>query len=150
LASRLNEIKPEGIARPGPAIQKVLDDLRGSPPSAIVILTDGITSTTDADRLTQGAEQARANLVPIYTIGIGSEEPTRDVEMYDLLVDDVAFINDPLIFTATVKAHGLAGKTVTATLKLRDQTKNLPASRYSSHRWEPVSLEFISAPDQAG
>ncbi len=152
LVTSLSEAKPEGTrTRPGPAVQKVLDDLRGSPPAAIVIVSDGITSTTDADRLTQGAKMARGSLVPIYTVGIGSEEPTRDIELYDLLVDDVAFVNDPLAFTATVTAHGHAGKTVTATLKVQGSDEVLASKpvRLVADS-EPVTLELPYAPPKPG
>ena len=50
LTPLLAGLRPDGNqTRPGPAVRKVLDDLRGTSPSAIIILTDGITSTTDAD-----------------------------------------------------------------------------------------------------
>jgi hypothetical protein len=114
----LRELEADGEqTRPGPAVRQVLDDLRGTPPTAIVILTDGITSTTDADRLTGIIELARTSLVPIFVVGIGSEEPARDIQLYDTLVDEVAFVGDPIIFSAKVKAYEIAGQTITVRLK---------------------------------
>jgi uncharacterized membrane protein len=102
--------------RPGPAVRKVLDDLRGNPPSAIVLLTDGITSTNDADKLTGIIELARSSLVPIFAVGVGSEEPSRDLQLYDTLVDEVAFVGDPVIFSANIKAYEYEGQKVTIRL----------------------------------
>ncbi|MGE3316992.1 MAG: hypothetical protein AB7O26_17890 [Planctomycetaceae bacterium] len=152
ITKRLLEAKPEGSrTRPGPAIEKVLDDLRGTPPAAIVVLSDGISSTGEADRLTRGAEAARDRLVPVYTIAVGSEQPTRDIQLYDLLVEEVAFINDPLTFSATVKSHGFAGRTVPLQLKrqgssevLATRSVKLPADG------EALKVELLYSPPTAG
>ncbi len=142
--------------RPGPAVRKVLNDLRGAPPSAIIILSDGITSTTDADRLTGAAETARGRLVPIFTIGVGSEESTRDLELFDLLADDVAFVNDPIVFHAKLRSFGFAGKEVEVSLKDAATSRVLTTTRVRAPAdgqaakvelpWappEPGELEFI-------
>ena len=103
--------------RPGPAVRKVLDDLRGTPPSAVIVLSDGITSTTAADRLTTVIERASADLVPIFTVGIGSDEPNRDIQLYDTLAVEMAFVGDPVIFTSRLKTYGYEGKTLQVRLK---------------------------------
>lgn len=152
LAARLMDARPEGVrTRPGPAVEKVLDDLRGAPPSAIIVLSDGIASAGEADRLTRGADSARKKLVPMFTIALGSERPTRDVQLYDLLVDEVAFVNDPLTFSATVRSNGFTGKTIPLQLKhqgsdevLASRTIQLPADG------EALKVELLYAPPQAG
>lgn len=103
--------------RPGPSVRKVLDDLRGTPPSAVVILSDGITSTTDADRLSGVVDVAQSSLVPIFVVGVGSAEPARDVQLYDTLVDEVAFVGDPILFSAKVRAYEFQGQTIMVRLK---------------------------------
>ncbi len=116
--NKLQQIKAEGTTtRPGPAVRKILDDLRGMPPSAIVILTDGITSSSKNDRLTIAAKYAHSKLVPIYTIGIGSEEPAHDLQLYDMFVDEVAFVEDPITFSAKIKSFGYRNQKVTITLR---------------------------------
>jgi hypothetical protein len=117
LVAHVNALAAEGEqTRPGPSVREVLDELRGTPPSAIVVFTDGIASITADDRLSTVADLAATKLVPIFTVGIGSEEPTRDVELYDLLVDDVAFVDDPILFSARLKGYGFEGRAVVVSL----------------------------------
>lgn len=137
--------------RPGPAVRKVLNDLRGAPPSAIIILSDGITSTTDADRLTTAADAARSRLVPIYAVGAGSEEATRDLELFDLLADEVAFVNDPVTFTAKLRSFGFAGKDVTITLREKDSPEILTTTRVKAPAdGQSSKVELTFAPPKDG
>ena len=111
---------PESAAtRLGAAVRQVLAELKGSPPAALVLVTDGIT--TDGQTLSDAAEVAARKGVPIFTIGVGHDEPARDVELADLLVDDVVFAGDMVSFEATLVASGLAGET--ATICLREKGK---------------------------
>ena len=69
--------KVEAERRPDPAratgVRQVLTELRGVPPSAIVLLTDG--QTTDGETLAKAAELAARKGVPLYPIGLGDPEP---------------------------------------------------------------------------
>lgn len=126
LIAELERLQPTGeITRPAEAVRQVLNQTRGTPPAAIVLLTDGIASSGDADRLTTVAPLARERLVPLFVIGIGSDQPTRDVQLAELIVDDVAFVNDPLVFSAKVKSFGFAGKPAMLELRERGQERSL-------------------------
>lgn len=101
----LKGLKPTGAqSRLGDGVKAVLDELRGTPPTAILLLSDG--QTTDGARLAEAAEQARKEGVPLYTIGLGDVEPARDLELADLQVDEVAFVNDVIRFEARLLARG--------------------------------------------
>ena len=71
-------------SRLGDGTRQVLTELRGVPPSAIVLLTDG--QTTEGEPLSKAAELAARKGVPLFTIGLGSAEPARDLELTELLV----------------------------------------------------------------
>ncbi len=119
LLSQIGEIVPQGKqTRPGPAVRQVLNDFRGLPPSAMVIITDGITTTHDGERLSTVADLAARQFVPFYVVGVGSTEPSKDVELFDVVMDDVTFVNDPLSITARIKSSGYAGKS--PLLRVRD------------------------------
>ncbi len=145
-------LKAEGeLTRPGPAVQKVLDDLRGTPPSAIILLSDGITSTSDAEKLTTIAETARNKLVPIYTVAIGSEEPTRDLQIYGLLAEDFAFVNDPIAFTAKLKSYGFKDREIKVRLKQKGSDKILAEQTLKAGGdGEAVNVEISYAPPEKG
>jgi len=153
----LKALEAEGDqTRPGPAVRKILNDLRGSPPSAIVLFTDGITSTTDADKLSGVSELALSKLVPIFTAGIGSEEPARDLYLYDLLADEVAFVDDPIPFVAKLKGYGYSERMVTITLKekgsdelLADKQVLVPKLQLGNQA-RPVKVELSYTPPLEG
>lgn len=139
------------ITRPGPAVRKVLDDFRGAPPTAIIVLTDGITTSSDADRLTEIADAARNRLVPIFTVGIGTEEPARDLQLYGLLAEDVAFVDDPITFTAKLKAYGLEGQRVMVALKRKNSDEALSEQVVTVGRdGVTQQVELIYTPTEKG
>ncbi|WP_422926056.1 VWA domain-containing protein [Singulisphaera sp. PoT] len=117
-----------GQSRLGAGVRQVLTELRGVPPSAIVLLSDG--QTTDGESLSKAAEFASRKGVPIYTIGLGSSEAPRDLELTELLVDDVVFVDDLVRFQAKLQSRGFAGQEVVVKLMERDRTSADPkASR---------------------
>ena len=99
------------------AVQKVLNDFRGTPPTAIIVFSDGISSTGEMDLLSRASALAKSKLVPIFPVGVGSEQPVRDLQLYDLLVDDVAFVNDPINLSAKVKNFGINSGSISVALK---------------------------------
>ena len=152
LIADLERLAPNGDAtRPAEAVRQVLNRTRGTPPAAIVLLTDGIASSGDADRLSAIVPLARERLVPLFVIGIGSDQPTRDVQLAELIVDDVAFVNDPLVFSAKVKAFGFAGQSATIELRERGQERSL-ARRSIKLPTDggTVTVDLLFTPTQSG
>ncbi|WP_240907038.1 VWA domain-containing protein [Paludisphaera rhizosphaerae] len=116
---KIREVKPTGPqTRLGDGVRQVLTELRGAPPSALILLSDG--QTTEGEPLARAVEAASRKGVPIYTLGLGSAEPARDLELSDLLVDDVVFVDDAVRFQAKLAARGFAGQR--ATVRLREKT----------------------------
>ena len=76
-------------------------------PAALVILTDGIT--TDGPTLSEAAAYARRKGVPLFLIGLGSDQPVRDLKLSDLLVNDVVFVDDIVNFQFKLTAAGFQG-----------------------------------------
>lgn len=114
----IKQIEPLGKeTRPFQAVQKVLNDFRGTPPTAIIVFSDGISSTGEMDLLSRAGTLAKSKLVPIFPVGVGSEQPVRDLQLYDLLIDDVAFVNDPINLSAKVKSFGINSGSISVALK---------------------------------
>jgi hypothetical protein len=94
---RLKKVEASGDqSRLGAGVRQVLTELRGVPPTAIVLLTDG--QTTEGETIARAAEFAARKGVPLYPIGLGDPEAPRDLELSELLVDDVVFVDDLLRF----------------------------------------------------
>ena len=58
-------------SRLGAEVRTILDELRGTAPAAIVLLTDGIN--TDGPTLAEAATLARRKRVPLFFVGLGSD-----------------------------------------------------------------------------
>ena len=101
----------------------VLDDLRGTPPSAIVLMSDGIN--TDGETLVDAAAYARRKNVPLFALALGSEDPIRNLKLHDLLVDEVVFVDDVVHFEFKLTGSGFEGKTVNVALKKKGDSAEL-------------------------
>ena len=107
---------PQGEStRLGTSVRAVLDDLRGSPPAAIILLSDGIN--TEGPDLAEAARYAARRGVPLYTVGLGDDRPVKDVRLSDLMVDDTVFVDDIVYFEAKLSATGYQGQEVQVILR---------------------------------
>ncbi|MEO6811909.1 MAG: vWA domain-containing protein, partial [Isosphaeraceae bacterium] len=154
---RLLNVEPTGAqTRLGDGVRQVLTELRGAPPTAILLLTDG--QTTDGEALASAAELARRKGVPLYTIGLGDPEPARDLELTDLLVDEVVFVDDLVRFEAKLLARGFQGQEVSISLKQLPIGSNDPklANEIDSAKvlappdGQPLRVELRHRPKETG
>ena len=136
---KVRAIEPIGQqSRLGDGVRQVMTELRGAPPSAIVVLSDG--QTTEGETLSKASELATTKGVPLFAVGLGSAEPARDIELTELLVDDVVFVDDVVRFQAKLLARGFQGEKVAVRLKELD-----PGSRDPKTAREIESTE-VDAP----
>lgn len=127
--AEIKTLKPDGDqTRPAPAVKKVLADLRGTPPAALILFTDGVASVSDVDKLSTVAEAVRRKGIQLHIVGLGSDEASKDVLIYDTLVDEIAFVGDPMLFTAKIKSFGFSGKKLLLRLR-RDGENEVLASQ---------------------
>jgi len=153
LEELLEEVKSEEAAgestRLGTAVRTVLDDFRGTAPAAIVILSDGIN--TDGPDLSYGATHARRRGVPLYAIGLGDDNPVRDLQLSDLLVDDVVFAGDVVNFEFQLTGAGFGGRRVEIVLHEEGKTDVLASMQASvMPEGRPQRLRLPYRPDEAG
>ncbi len=136
-------------SRLGAGLRYVLGDLRGTPPAAVIVLSDGIT--TDGESLSEAARVARHKGVPVFTIGLGSERPVRDLELADLLVDEVVFVDDVVNFEYKLVARGAAGRTVDVVLREKDKPAVLARMKvHIDQDGKPQRLRLPYRPQQVG
>ncbi len=135
-AERSPVVEPEPLARQlasrqargestqlGATLRAVFDDLRGMPPAAVVLLTDGVN--TQGPSLDDAAQWAVRKGVPLFAVGLGDQRPIRDVQLADLLVDDIVFVGDVVQFEFRVGGTGFEGKQVDVVLRRLDQAEEL-------------------------
>ncbi len=89
-----------------------------------MILTDG--QTTEGETIAKAAEFAARKGVPLYPIGLGDPEAPRDLELSELLVDDVVFVDDLVRFQPKLTSKGFARQPLTIKLKQKAPTSADP------------------------
>lgn len=99
----------------GNTVRRLLDHYAGTPPAAIVLVTDGIN--TDGPGLDDAARWARARQVPLFFVAVGEETAAPDIEVRDLIVEDPLFVGDLAVFSCTVETRGFKGEKLAVTLR---------------------------------
>ncbi len=150
IGKELREATPNGDrTRLGAGVRAVLDDLRGSTTAATVVLTDGIN--TDGPPVSDAAEYARRRGVPLFVVGLGSDRPARDLKLSDLLVDDVAFVDDVVTFDCKLTATGFRGQKVSVVLREKGHPAILATVEVTAGADnEPTEVRLPFRPTQIG
>lgn len=116
LVESILAVEPTGTStQVGRGLRTILNDLRGTPPAAIILLSDGINTTGES--LSDAALYARRKGVPLFAVGLGDDQPIRDLKLSDLLVDEIVFVNDIIQFDFTLEGSGYAGEQVEIALR---------------------------------
>ncbi|MEZ6056425.1 MAG: hypothetical protein R3C01_06945 [Planctomycetaceae bacterium] len=132
LTRGVKELQAEGSqTRPGAAVLEVLNDFRGGSLAAMVIFTDGVATTSQRDLLSQAAGTARTLGVPFYIVGLGSEEPGRDIELDDVRSEPTVFLGDPLTVQFRLRSQGYARREVEVTLREEGVAEPVASTRFT-------------------
>ena len=105
-------------SRLGDCLRDILEGQRGRPTAAIIVLTDGIT--TEGKPLPEAAQYARRKAIPLFLIGVGSDDVPRDLALSDLLADEAAFAGDVLNFDVKLNSSGYTGSAAVRLLRRGD------------------------------
>ena len=110
----------------GASVRQVLNDFRGATLTALVMLTDGVT--TEGEDLLKVSRYAAQMNVPLYFVGIGDSHEVRDLELNDLQVEDTVYVNDRVVFEGRVTGHGYPEKMVEVRLRACRDNRTLGRS----------------------
>jgi hypothetical protein len=144
------DLKPEGeSSQLGAAVRQVLNDFRGSSLSAVIMLTDGVT--TEGEDLVRVSRYAAQMGVPLYFVGIGDSHEVRDLQIHDLQVEDTVYVNDRVVFEARVTGKGYTDKTVSVNLKEKGKDKVLDTQLVRiDPEGKPVKVRLSHIPTEPG
>lgn len=95
----------------GAALDGARQELAGLPLAGLVVVTDG-ADTTDAE-LSEALLAMKAADVPVFTVGLGRETLTKDVQIDRVSTPTTALKGTSLMVDALVTQTGYAGETVT-------------------------------------
>ncbi len=97
--------------RLAPSLESARNELAGLPVSGVVLVSDG-ADTSDVS-LTDALLGLKAQKLPVFTVGVGSAKPARDIQI-DRVSTPKAVLKDAALMLNIVVTHtGYAGKTVT-------------------------------------
>jgi hypothetical protein len=128
-AEGLNGIEPtEGATHIGNGLKQLATETSDLPIGAVLLLTDGGQNTTgmgDSGIGVDALQALRNRRLPVHTIGFGSLEHVRDVELENVSVAASAIANARLAATISFKQYGYSGQK--AVITIRDGDKALAA-----------------------
>ncbi|HXY37353.1 MAG TPA: hypothetical protein VEI07_24205, partial [Planctomycetaceae bacterium] len=79
------------------------------------------------------------------------EQPSRDLQLYDVLAEDLAFVGDPYTISGKVKGEGLGATTVPVRLTERDSGRVLAQSSVTlAADGTPAPFELAYVPSEPG
>lgn len=96
--------------RVGNALDRAREELSAVPLAGLVLVTDGADNSDDA--LTEPLLALRAANVPVYTVGVGRERFTKDIELSRVETPRTALQGSSLVVDLVVTQSGYAGETV--------------------------------------
>jgi len=97
--------------RIGPSLDNVREELRGLPVAGIVVVSDGADTSDNA--LADALLGLKAEKLPVFTVGVGSETLPRDVQVDRVSTPRTVLKGASLMVDVTVTHSGYAGRTVT-------------------------------------
>jgi hypothetical protein len=95
----------------GPALTSAREELAGLPVAGIVLVTDG-ADTTDA-AIGDALLGLKAEKMPVFTIGVGSERLPRDVQIDRVSTPRTVLKNASMLLDVIVRQTGYGGRMVT-------------------------------------
>lgn len=123
----------------GTGLLELLESRRGTPPAALVLLSDGIT--TRGPLPSDAAEVAKQQGVPLFCVGLGKEQVLRDLEMVEVLAPANAWVDDLVVIEALVAAPGFEGKTYEVQLLVEGQSE--PVDRQTQTAGKPSENQRV-------
>ena len=113
-AERLND--PAALTFAGPrthlarALERATDELSNVPLAGLIVISDGADNSNAAVSDTLLDLQARK--VPVYTVGLGRERFTRDIEVTRVEAPRTVLEGSSLVVDVTISQRGFDGETV--------------------------------------
>lgn len=116
--------EPQGRStRLGDALREIVQGARGQYVAGVVVLSDGQSNAgEDPVSVARFAGQRKPDPIPFFCVGLGSDEPQRDVEVVSVQAPpDVLKSDQPFEVKATIRSKGMSGSRVVVALYKGDE-----------------------------
>jgi hypothetical protein len=106
---------------------------------SVVVLSDGVSNLGR-----NPASLARTYGLPVFTVGIGSPDPRRDISLKEVLAADVVYLDSRVPVEVTLQSRGLEGTQVPVSLIAGDEVLDSQQITLEGEgREQRVSLEYV-------
>lgn len=113
------EIQPRGAeTRLGDALRDALSQAVEGPLAGVIVLSDGGQNSGVAPLGV--ADAAHEMRVPLYTVGVGSTKPRRNLRVQELSAPSRVYPDDRTTVRGLIQSEGFAGRTVDVELLARE------------------------------
>jgi len=119
------DLQAQGVeTRLGEAIKEALQRDDGHPLAGVIVISDG-GQNRGLEPLSLGGDSAldggaHSIQAPLYTVGVGSAEPRRNLRVQRFSVPARVYPEDNVTVNALIRGEGFSGRTVTVELFARD------------------------------
>ena len=120
------------------AIQEVAQLWRGQPNVGIVLITDGAHNAS-----LLSVEDIETLKVPIYTIGVGSSEPPKDIHIQNINVSPIAYTGHENNIKVNITQSGYSSESIRVSLRETATNRLIDATMLSfqeENRDEPLDM----------
>ncbi|MGH9481275.1 MAG: glutamine amidotransferase [Terriglobales bacterium] len=134
--------------RIGESLRQLAQQTADLPLGAVVLLSDGADNSGGLDRST--IELLRSRHLPVHTVGFGSTQLPRDLELEDVQLPAQALAKSRVEATVSLEQHGFAGQSARLTLRAGSQvlaTQSITLGRDDDQ--QTVSVIFNSGAEGA-
>ena len=124
------------------ALNEALENLQGVPLSGVVIFSDGADQS--GEDITKLAFRMRDRKIPVHTVGVGSAEGVKDIELVKIDAPRTAEEDFPVQVWATVRCTGYDKRTVELQLTNENRfVKGLTVNFDRDQQTRRVPIKFI-------
>jgi len=110
-----SQLSPRGVeTRIGDNLKYIVDKERGGPIAAVVLFTDGGNNAGIDYKI--AANAAADSLIPVYTVGLGSDKRPSNLRIVDLEAPERVYPGDKFTLTGYVQAQNYKNTSVTVEL----------------------------------
>lgn len=129
------------------AIEGARQELAGLPVAGLVVVTDG--ADTSDKTVTDALLASKAESLPVFTVGVGQETLSRDIQVGRVSTPRTALKGTSLLVDAILTQTGYAGQTVTLDVEDGDRIVGSQPVQLPSDG-DPVAVRVRFTADQAG
>jgi len=123
----------------GDGLRTLLDQQRGQPIAAVLVITDGANNTGSSP--VEAAAIAKQDDVPLFVYGVGVTTP-QDIMVTELSGPQVANVKEKVELTAHIRAQSMLGKKATIQLKANGKVVDEQPIEFRADGDQEVTLGY--------